>query len=131
MLAAAALLAAQLSGQHPAFLTGRWFGQGEPHDKSEMWLAQASANGDFAVQFRACRKGKAADHFEKGTWWFEAGTEYVRITWSDGQAVSRETPYRILAADGKRQTYRMADGFVFQSAQVDADFEMPSCELTS
>jgi hypothetical protein len=131
MFAAAALLAVQLSGQHPAHLTGRWFGQGEPHDKSEMWLAEASPDGGFAVQFRACRKGAASDLFEKGSWWFEGETEYVRITQSGGQTVLRETPYRILSHDGKRQTYSMPDGFVFRSSRVDADFKMPSCELTS
>jgi hypothetical protein len=131
MFAAAILLAAQVAGQHPAFLAGRWFGQGEPYDKSEMWLAEASSNGDFAVQFRTCRKGKASDHLEKGTWRFEGGIEYVRITWSGGETMLRETPYRILAHDGKRQTYSMPDGFVFQSSRVAADFKMPSCELTS
>ena len=131
MLVLAALLAAQVAGQHPPHLTGRWFGQGEPHDKSEMWLAHASANGDFTVQFRACRKGKGSDHWEKGIWWFAKGIETIRITWSDGQAMVRETPYRILSADGKRQTYSMPDGFVFQSSRVGADFKMPSCELTS
>src|SRR4051812_34953463 len=131
MLIMAALLAAQLAGQHPAFLSGRWFGQGEPHDKSEMWLAHAAANGDFAVQFRACRKGKATDLFQKGTWRFEAGTEYVRITWSGGRSTLRETPYRILSHDGKRQAYAMPDGFVFRSSRVGADFQMPGCELTS
>ena len=131
MLVLAALLAAQITGQHPAHLTGRWFGQGEPHDKSEMWRAELSPGGDIAVQFRTCRKGKASDHFEKGTWRFEGGIEYIRITWSGGQAVLRETPYRILSADGKRQTYSMPDGFVFNSSRVGADFKMPSCELTS
>jgi hypothetical protein len=74
--------------QHPSYLTGRWFGQGEPHDKTEMWLAQALPNGDFVVQFRICRKGQngnqATDLYEKGKWWFQDGTEYVQITWSDG-----------------------------------------------
>jgi hypothetical protein len=131
MLALAALLAAQVAGQHPAHLTGRWFGQGEPHDKSEMWLADLSPDGDITVQFRACRKGKASDHWEKGTWWFANGIETIRITWSDGQTMLRETPYRILSADGKRQTYSMPDGFVFRSSRVGADFKMPGCELTS
>ena len=131
MLVLAALLAAQVAGQHPPHLTGRWFGQGEPHDKSEMWLADLSPGGDVTVQFRACRKGKGSDHWEKGIWWFAKGIETIRITWSDGQAMVRETPYRILSADGKRQTYSMPDGFVFQSSRVGADFKMPSCELTS
>jgi len=133
MLHAAALLmliAAQ-SPQHPSFLTGRWFGQGEPHDKSEMWLAQALPNGDFVAQFRACRKGKATDLFEKGKWWFQDGTEYVQITWSNGQVVFDETPYKILSHDGNHQTYSLPDGFVFRSARVDANFHMPECDLVS
>ena len=131
MLAAAALLTAQLAGQHPSFLVGRWFGQGEPHDKSEMWLATLTADGAIAVEFRTCHKGTAADQYEKGSWWFENGIEHVRITWSGGRQTLRETPYRILSHDGKKQTYSMPNGFVFQSGRVAADFEMPSCETVS
>ncbi|HWU55153.1 MAG TPA: hypothetical protein VN175_06595, partial [Rhizomicrobium sp.] len=79
MIAAAFLLmlvAAQVPAvEHPSFLTGTWFGQGEPHDKSEMWLAQTSANGEISVQFRICRKGKAYDLVQKGTWRFADGIE--------------------------------------------------------
>lgn len=127
MLPAAPVLAAE----HPAFLTGYWFGQGEPHDKSEMWLAHAAANGDFAVQFRTCRKGQARDLVQKGAWWFQDGTEYVQITWSNGQALFDQTPYKILSHDGNHQTYSMPSGFVFKSARVDANFRMPACELVS
>lgn len=120
-----------IAPQYPAYLTGRWFGQGEPHDKSEMWLAQALASGDFVVQFRICRKGKATDLFEKGKWWFQDGVEYVQITWSNGQVVFDETPYKILSHDGNHQTYSMPDGFVFHSSRVDANFHMPECDLVS
>jgi hypothetical protein len=96
-----------------------------------MWLAQLSAGGDITVQFRACHKGKATDNFEKGTWWFADGTEYIRITWSGGRTVLRETPYRILSHYARRQSYAMPDGFVFKSSRVGRDFQMPSCELTS
>jgi hypothetical protein len=113
--------------EHPAFLTGHWFGQGEPHDKSEMWLAHASSNGDFAVQFRTCRKGKDSDLFQKGKWWFQDGIETVQITMSGGQVMFNETPYKILAHDAKRQTYSMPSGFVFRSSRVDAKFVMPPC----
>lgn len=131
MLAAAALIWVQLGGQHPSFLIGRWFGQGEPNDKSEMWLADLTAGGAIAVQFRTCHKGKAADLFEKGNWWFADPIEHVRITWSGGRQTLRETPYRILSHDGKRQTYSMPAGFVFRSSRVPGDFQMPSCETVS
>ncbi len=117
---------------HPPFLTGHWFGQGEPHDKSEMWLAHAGPNGDFSVQFRSCSKGKVArELFQKGQWWFQNGIETVRITQSGDQAMFNETPYKILSHDGNSQTYSMPSGFVFRSKRVDAKFTMPSCELVS
>jgi len=119
------------SPPHPTYLSGRWFGQGEPHDKSEMWLALASPNGDFEVQFRACHKGKASDLFQNGKWWFQDGTEIVQITLSNGQVVFDETPYRILFHDGNHQTYSMANGFTFRSSRVDANFHMPECDLVS
>ena len=125
------LAAPALAAERPSYLIGHWFGQGEPNDKSEMWLAHAGANGDFAVQFRACRKGKASDLIQKGTWWFQDGIEYVQITSSNGQIVFNETPYKILAHDGKHQTYSMPSGFVFRSSRVDANFQMPPCELVS
>jgi hypothetical protein len=139
MLKAAALailIAAPVAGpQHPSFLTGFWFGQGEPRDKSEMWLAHAFPNGDFAVQFRACRKGqngnKPFDLFEKGKWWFQDGIETVQITLANGQILFNETPYKILFHDGNRQTYSMPSGFVFKSNRVDASFKMPECDLVS
>jgi hypothetical protein len=135
MIAAAFLLmlvAAQVPAvEHPSFLTGTWFGQGEPHDKSEMWLAQTSANGEISVQFRICRKGKAYDLFQKGRWWFRDGIETVQITWSNGEIVFDETPYRILSHDGNHQTYSMPSGFVFRSARVDGKFKMPDCDLVS
>ncbi len=128
-----ALLAILIAGgpQHPSFLAGSWFGQGEPNDKSEMWLAHAFPNGDFAVQFRACRKGKHQDSLEKGKWWFEDGVETVQITLWNGQVIFHETPYKILFHDGNHQTYSMPDGFVFKSNRVDANFQMPECDLVS
>ena len=125
------LAAPALAAERPSYLTGHWFGQGEPNDKSEMWLAHAGANGDFTAQFRACRKGKASDLVQKGIWWFQDGIEYVQITLVNGQVVFNETPYKILAHDGKHQTYSMPSGFVFRSSRVDANFQMPPCELVS
>lgn len=126
------LVAAQVPAtEHPSWLTGTWFGQGEPHDKSEMWLAQTTANGEISVQFRACRKGKAYDLFQKGRWWFRGGIETVQITLSNGQVVFDETPYKILSHDGNNQTYSMESGFVFHSARVSTNFKMPDCDLVS
>jgi hypothetical protein len=122
------LVAAQVPAEeHPPYLTGIWFGQGEPYDKSEMWLARTSANGEIAVQFRTCRNGKADDIFQKGRWWFKDGIETVQITLSNGQIIFGETRYKMLSHDGNHQTYSMPSGFVFNSTRVDAKFKMPDC----
>ena len=130
-LLSSAICTSAFAAEHPAFLTGHWFGQGEPHDKNEMWLAHTSPNGDFSVQFRACRKGKASDLFQKGKWWFQDGIETIQITQSGDQIMFHETPYKILSHDGKSQTYSMPSGFVFRSKRVDAKFVMPPCDLVS
>ena len=130
-LALLLLLLAAPAAQHPPWLTGTWFGQGEPNDRSEMWLGHAGADGKFAVQFRTCRKGKASDLFQQGSWWFQDGVEYVQITLSGGAIMFDETPYKMLFHDGNHQTYSMPSGFVFKSARVDAAFRMPPCELVS
>jgi hypothetical protein len=122
------LVAAEVpAGEHPSYLTGIWFGQGEPYDKSEMWLAQTTATGEISVQFRTCRDGKARDLFQKGRWWFRDGIETVQITLSNGKVVFDETPYKMLSHDGNHQTYSMPSGFVFRSTRVDAKFKMPDC----
>jgi hypothetical protein len=51
----AVLLALAAPAAAAPFPVGAWFGQGQPHDKSEMWIARMLANGDFRVQFRTCR----------------------------------------------------------------------------
>jgi hypothetical protein len=119
------------AADHPSYLTGYWFGQGEPNDRSEMWLGQAGANGDFTVQFRTCHKGKASDLFQKGSWRFQDGVETIQITLSGGAILFNETPYKILFHDGNHQTYSMPSGFVFKSSRVNAGFRMPPCELVS
>jgi len=122
------LVAAQVpADEHPSYLTGVWFGQGEPYDKSEMWLARTTADGEISVQFRTCRKGRAEDLFQKGRWSFRDGIETVQITLSNGKIVFDETPYKILFHDGTHQTYSMPSGFVFRSTRVDAKFKMPDC----
>jgi len=117
----------------PAWLPGRWFGTGQPNDKSEMWLETAGADGSFHVLFRACRQGKAYDKTNDGRWRLDGATETVTVdTVGGAKVVPRQDVYTILAHDGGRQTYRYeGTGFVYTSRRVDAKFTMPPCDLTS
>lgn len=114
------------------FLVGAWFGQGQPNDKSEMWLARNAPDGTFQVQFRACSKGKALDQMETGRWSLNGDTEKLEVLSVNGAPMMQQEIYKILSHDGARQVYRyLATGFVYSSRRVDGKFEMPSCEAIS
>jgi hypothetical protein len=114
------------------FPVGTWFGQGQPHDKGEMWVARMLPDGAFRVQFRTCRKGKATDQFETGRWTLKDGLETIDIATVNGLPLPRTDRYRILSQDGRVQTYRyLRTGFVFTSHRVADDYPMPRCDLVS
>jgi hypothetical protein len=115
-----------------AWITGFWFGQGQPNDKSEMWIAHMSADGAFHAQFRGCHKGKGTDTVNDGRWSLNGDVETIQIQTVGGQFSPRTDYYAILTHDGKSQTYRyLATGFVYTSKRVDAKFQMPGCDLVS
>lgn len=116
----------------PPWIAGVWFGQGQPNDKSEMWIARMGADGSFHAQFRACRKGKATDVVNDGHWSLNGDQETIQIQTVNGAFFPRTDYYAILTRDGKSQTYRyLATGFVYTSRRVDAKFQMPGCDLVS
>lgn len=121
-----------LPGAAAPFPAGTWFGQGEPHDKSEMWVAQMQPGGAFKVQFRTCRKGKAFDQFEAGRWSLKAGLETIAIATINGLPFARTDQYRILHQDGRTQVYRyLRTGFVFTAHRVADGYRIPRCDLVS
>ena len=123
----------------PAFaqqnwMVGRWFGYGQPHDKSEMWLEEARPNGRIHILHRACFQGKAADVTHDGSWSLKGDILTVRIEKVNGQAVPvvQNDVYRIQSHTQNRQTYRLErTGFVYSSRKVDGKFQMPPCDLAS
>ena len=95
-LALLALLAFAAPAAAAPFPVGTWFGQGQPHDKSEMWIARMLAGGEFRVQFRTCHKGKATDQFEIGRWVLKDGLETIDIALVNDRPLPRRDQYRIL-----------------------------------
>ena len=126
-------LAAPVAGAFPdSWPVGTWFGQGQPHDRGEMWVARMLADGAFRVQFRTCRKGKASDQFETGSWTLKDGLETIDIATVNGRKLPRRDQYRILRHDGHTQVYRyLRTGFVFTSHPVADGYQMPRCDLVS
>jgi len=116
-----------------AWLHGRWFGSGQPQDRSQMWLDETTPDGRFHVLHRACRQGKALDTVEEGTWSLKGDVLTIQIEKLNGRPIPRDVDvYRILKHDKATQTYRYEEtGFVYNSRKVDAKFEMPPCDLVS
>ena len=114
------------------WMVGRWFGYGQPNDKSQMWLGTATADGKFHVLHRQCVLGKANDHTNEGTWSMKEDIFTLRIERVDGVAAPRTDVYRVLSHNDASQTYRYeATGFVYKSRKVDGKFQMPPCDLAS
>ena len=132
-LIALLLIAAPAAAAPGDWMAGRWFGTGQPNDRSEMWLAQAFADGRFHVQFRACRQGKAFVKTNDGVWKLDGAAETISIDTVDGQKmVPRQDRYTILSHTNGKQTYRYElTVFVYTSRMADAKFTMPPCDLTS
>lgn len=135
MMRAAALLALCLAAT-PAIaapsLMGTWFGQGEPHDKQEMYLDHFLPNGQIHSQFRTCVKGKAFDSSEDGVWKVTGNMLVIHVARHDGIAAPRTDVYRLDLVTPQRfkETY-LALNFPFDERRVPDDYKMPSCELTS
>jgi hypothetical protein len=133
--AAALLLTALPAMALPAqtqWMVGTWFGQGQPNDRSEMWIARMGNDGSFHAQFRACRKGKATDGTNDGTWSISGDMETIQVQLANKQFAPRTDYYQVLGHDAKSQTYKyLATGFTYRSTRVDAKYQMPPCDLVS
>ena len=115
-----------------SWYVGRWFGSGQPDDRSQMWLETGTADGKFHVLHRACRQGQAFDSTQDGTWSLKGDILTIRLEKVDGQAFARTDTYRILKHDLRTQSYRFEQtGFVYNSRKVDGKFQMPPCDLSS
>ena len=114
------------------FLVGAWFGQGQPDNKGEMWLARNAPDGSFQVQFRSCTKGHALDQVETGRWSLNGDREILQVLTVNGAPLTQTELYKVLSHDGAKQVYRYeVTGFVYTSHRVDDKFELPSCETIS
>ena len=115
-------------------LAGTWFGQGEPHDKTEMYLDHFLPNGEIHSQFRTCTKGKATDtdNTEDGTWKVTGNILTIKVARHNGQVAPREDVYRLeLVTPQRFREVYLALNFPFDERRVPDDFKMPSCELVS
>ena len=130
LLCLPALLSPALASPSP--MAGVWFGTGQPGDRSEMYIDYLLPDGVFRNQHRYCRKGKALDIVEIGTWAFDGRIWTVHIQTINGQAQPRTDTYQVSSVDARAQHYvYLPTRFPYTSHRVANDFAMPGCDMTS
>jgi hypothetical protein len=142
MLAAALLLAAapalaQNAKPQPKSMSermvGSWFGSGQPHDRSQMYIDNFLPDGSFRNQHRQCALGKIADEiFEAGRWRMAGNILTIDIATVNGQQRPRSDRYRVNSVDDRIQDYTyLATNFGYKARKVAAGYKMPPCDLSS
>lgn len=131
MLAGLLLLSATPASAQ-SFMHGSWFGEGQPGDKSSMYLDHLLPSGEFRGEYRTCRKGKAVDSSQQGWWEMKGEILSITILQVNGFSNPRVDTYRILSHTPKTQRYVYLPGkFEYNARRVDAKFKLPPCDLVS
>ncbi len=132
-LAAVLLLSAVQAQAAPSYMVGTWFGQGQPDDKSAMYIDRMRADGTWRGEYRVCIKGKPPkDDIQEGRWKLAGDILTLGVETVGGQFWPRTDTYKILEHSLKAQKYlSLGYKFTYTPQRVADDFKMPSCDLTS
>ena len=116
-----------------SYMTGTWFGQGQPDDKSAMYIDRMRADGTWRGEYRVCIKGKPPkDDIQEGRWKLDGDILTLGVETVGGQFWPRTDTYKILEHSPKAQKYlSLGYKFTYTPQRVADDFKMPSCDLTS
>lgn len=132
-LAAVLLLSAVQAQAAPSYMVGTWFGQGQPDDKSAMYIDRMRPDGTWRGEYRVCVKGKPPrDDVQEGRWKLNGDILTLGVETVGGQFWPRTDTYKILEHSPKAQKYlSLGYKFTYTPQRVADDFKMPSCDLTS
>jgi len=132
-LAAALLLTGAQVQAAPSYMVGTWFGNGQPDDKSAMYIDRMRADGTWRGEYRVCIKGKPPkDDIQEGRWKLDGDILTLGVETVGGQFWPRTDTYKILEHSPKAQKYlSLGYKFTYTPQRVSDDFKMPSCDLTS
>ena len=132
-LAAVLLLSAVQAQAAPSYMVGTWFGQGQPDDKSAMYIDRMRPDGTWRGEYRVCIKGKPPrDDVQEGRWKLNGDILTLGVETVGGQFWPRTDTYKILEHSPKAQKYlSLGYKFTYTPQRVADDFKMPGCELTS
>jgi hypothetical protein len=115
-----------------SYMTGTWFGHGQPESRDSMYIDRMRPDGSWRGEYRTCLKGNASDQIQSGRWSLAGDILSLKVERVDGMLALRTDSYKILSHTAQSQKYlSLAWNFAYTPQRVADDFQMPSCELTS
>ncbi len=123
-----------------ADILGSWYGEGEPDDVNQVWLARAFADGSMKITFRACHGLVPNIVNVEGRWKLTGTRMEIFMERANGQPVQVHDSYEILSNNGRTLRYKLTQsatapasfiGYVFTSNKVTDDFQVPGCGIVS
>ncbi len=128
----ALVLGLVLAANAASYMTGTWFGHGQPGDKGSMYIDRMKPDGSWRGEYRSCAKGKAADQVQVGRWLLIGDMLTLEVQTVDGQYAPRTDYYKVLSHDARSQKYVSESwNYTYTPQRVEDGFKMPSCELIS
>jgi hypothetical protein len=114
----------------PSYMVGTWFGSGQPHDRSSMYIDRMRPDGSWRGEYRTCNKGKSEDLVQEGRWSLNGDVLSLRVEKVDGSFMPRTDTYRILQHSPTAQKYvELPLNFAYSPQRVADNYTMPSCQL--
>ena len=116
----------------PSYMIGTWFGTGQPHDRSSMYIDRMRPNGSWRGEYRTCVKGKPQDTVQEGSWSLNGDILSLKVQTVDSFPLPRTDTYKMLAHSATTQKYiELSRNFPYTPTRVADDFKMPPCDLVS
>jgi hypothetical protein len=116
----------------PPYMIGTWFGTGQPHDRSSMYIDRMTPNGSWRGEYRTCVKGKAEDLVQQGSWSLNGDILTLKVQRVNDFPTLRIDTYKMLEHSSTAQKYiELPLNFPYTPKRVADDFKMPPCDLVS
>ena len=116
----------------PSYMVGTWFGTGQPHDRSSMYIDRMRPDGSWRGEYRTCVKGKPEDLVQDGSWSLNGDMLILKVRTVNDFPMPRTDTYRMLQHSPAAQKYvEVPMNFAYTPRRVTDDFKMPPCDLVS
>ena len=116
----------------PSYMIGTWFGTGQPHDRSSMYIDRMRPDGSWRGEYRTCVKGHAEDLVQEGSWTLSGDMLILKVRTVNEFPLPRTDTYRMLQHSPTAQRYiELTQNFPYTPKRVADTFKMPPCDLVS